>query len=57
MVLNYTILHTIGQRGGDGCGTWTRTMIDGFKDRCPTFRRSRNTKKLYYMFVLNKKKI
>ncbi len=40
-----------------GCGTWTRTMIDGFKGRCPTIRRSRNNAKLYYMCMLNRKKI
>ena len=25
-----------------GCGTWTRTKINGSKTRCPTIRRSRN---------------
>lgn len=25
-----------------GWGTWTRTTIDGVRDRCPTIRRSPN---------------
>ena len=33
-------------------GTWIRTMIDGFKGRCPTIRRSPNKN----VFNLNEKR-
>ncbi len=32
------------KRNTTGCQTWTRTKINGTKNRCPTIRRSDNIK-------------
>ena len=45
---------TIVRSSSQGCGTWIRTKINGFRVRCPTIRRSRKviSKLLFYFLSL-----
>ena len=51
LLLGHYLSRSVGT-GCDGSETWIRTMIHGFKGRCPAFRRSRKARTLCQTFSL-----